>query len=62
MLDTLYKTDNAKCSQLLLKYRNGRLESIVCGIRHVSAMTVYGVTAGTAKNTLPQFQANLAHE
>ena len=36
MLDTLYKTDNAKCSQLLLKYRKGRLESIVRSVCHVS--------------------------
>ena len=35
MQDTLYKTDNAKCSQLW-QYKKGRLESIVCGIHHVS--------------------------
>ena len=42
MLDTLYKTDNAKCSQLLLKYRNGRLESIVCGVHRV-VYAVHGI-------------------
>ena len=42
MLDTLYKTDNAKCSQLLLKYRNKRLESSFVMLVH--AMTVYPVT------------------
>ena len=36
MLDTLYKRNNAKCSQLLLKYRKGSLESIAHGIWRVS--------------------------
>ena len=38
VLDTLYKIDNAKCSQLLIKFihREGRLESNVRGIRCVS--------------------------
>jgi len=35
MVDTLYKTDNVKCSQLLLKYRNGRLESSFRGVSYV---------------------------
>ena len=46
ILDTLYKTDNAQCSQLLLKYRNDSLESIVHGICCVLAYAVrlYAVT------------------
>ena len=48
MLDTLYKTDNAKCSHLLLRYRSDSLESIVCGICRVLVYTVtYVVPAYT---------------
>ena len=49
ILDTLYKTDNAQCSQLLLKYRNDSLESIVHGICRVLAYAVrlYAVTLYT---------------
>ena len=53
MLDTLYRTDNAKCLQLLLEHRNGRLESIVCSLRCVSVRY-----DSVAKNALPWFQAN----
>ena len=46
MLNTVYKTDNAKCSQLLLKYRNGRLKLIVHGIPVLAyAMMPYAVMA-----------------
>ena len=44
MLDTLYKTDNAKCSQLLLKYRNGS-QLFVAYTVLAYAMTMYAVTA-----------------
>ena len=53
MLDTPYKTDDAKCLQLLLEHRNGRLESIVCSVRCVSVRY-----DSVAKNALPWFQAN----
>ena len=46
MLDTLYKTDKAKRSQLLLNYRKGRLELIVHGIPVLAyAMMPYAVMA-----------------
>ena len=47
MLDTLYKTDNAKCSQWLLKYRNDSLESIVHGVCRVLVyiVTTYAMTS-----------------
>ena len=53
---TLHKTDNAKCLQLLLEHRNGRLESIVCSVRCVSVC--YDDVAKITKNALPWFQAN----
>ena len=43
MLDTLYKTNNTKCLQLLLKYRKGKLESIVCGVEYYKIL--YAVMA-----------------
>ena len=46
LLDTLYKTDNAKCSQLLLKYSIDSFKSIVRVACHVPAYAVmmYAVT------------------
>ena len=43
MLDTLYKTNNTKCLQLLLKYRKGKLESIVRGVEYYDTVCCDGV-------------------